>query len=578
MPTPVGPKKKLPLSLRFLIIAGAFFIVALLTAAYFLFVGGRTVSSSNIIISATGPTSVAGGDTVQLLITVENHNPVAITNVDLSASFPPDTRSGDDVTKAMTRYNETLDDIPAGQAVTRTVRFVLFGKENQTVTVPFTVDYKTQGSNSTFTAEKDYTVTLTTSPVSVTATAVSQISSGQQLTLNVLVRSNASKPLADVALKAEYPFGFVVSNTSVPSSNGLFNLGTLNPSDEQKVAITGTLTGENNDERVFKFTVGSTQNGTNGALAVSYADSEADVTITKPFLDVGVTLNGNSSDPTTVRAGDTVQGVLKWTNTLASNIQNAQIVVTLSGTGYDPASVTTQGGFYQSSNGTITFSPDTSQGLANLSPGDTGTGTFSFRMKTADQFSMTSNPSVGVSVSASGQRVSEAGVPQTLSSTVSRTVKVASGLGLSSSIVHTTGPFPNTGPWPPTSGTPTTYTVMLSASNGANPVGGAAATMTVPSYVTFTGQTNGGVIYNDATRTITWSIGDMSPNASKQTAFQISFLPSVSQKGQSPALVSPQTLTGTDRFTQTTINTSAPALSTQTKTDPAYAAFDGTVQ
>ncbi len=575
------PKKKLPLAVRFLIVAAGFFLVATGIALYFLFVGGRSVSTDNIIISIDGPTTAAGGDTVQLLVTIENHNPVPITSATLGIAFPSDTRSADDVTQSLDRYDDTLGDISAGQAVTRTVRAVLFGKENQTVTIPITVEYHTANSNAVFVKEKDYTLTLTTSPVSVSATSVSQISSGQALTLNVLVRSNASKPLTSIALKVEYPFGFVPTSTSIDGNNGLFPIGTLSPGEERKLVIVGGLTGENNAERIFRFTVGSTQNGTNGALGVTYANAETDITITKPFLDVVLALNGDTSGAPKIAAGDTVQGVLKWANTLTSNILDGQVTVTLSGTGFDPNSVTTQNGFYQSSNNTVRFDRDTSSGLANLNPGDTGTGTFSFKIKSGATLSALVNPSVSVNVSVSGRRVNETGVPEALSSTLSRTVKIASGLAVSSRLVKTVGPFVNSGPWPPVAGQETTYSVLLTATNGVNSIGGATVSMTLPSYVKFTGATSpidGSVSYTDATRTVRWVAGDMNPNSTRQAAFQISFLPSISQQGSSPTLVSSQTITGTDRFTQTTINATASALDTQAKTDPAYSISDGTVQ
>lgn len=581
-PPPVPrPRKKLPLAVRFLLFSVGFFVISGVLAAYFLFMGGRSVSTDNIVIAVDGPTTAAGGDTISLLMTIENHNPVPIVSTTLAAEFPADTRSAENVSIVQTRYDDTLGDILPGEAVTRTVRVVLFGKENQTVIIPVRVEYRTSNSNSIFVKEKEYALTLTTSPVSVSATSISETSSGQPFSISVLVRSNAPKTLTDVALKAEYPFGFSVTSTSLEGSNGLFPIGTLDPGEERKLVITGSLTGGNNDERVFRFTAGSTAQATNSALGVTYAKSETVITITKPFLDVALSLNGNSTGAPTVAAGESVQGVLKWTNTLASNVLDAQVTVTLSGNGFETQTVTTQNGFYQSSNNTVRFDRDTNSSLSNVSPGDTGTGTFSFNIKPSSALSSLVNPSVSVSVSASGRRVNEAGVPETLSSTLTRTVKIASGLSVSSRLLKTAGPFVNSGPWPPIAGQETTYAVTLSAVNGVNSVGGAAVTMTLPSYVKFTGATSpidGSVSYTESTRTVRWSVGDLAPGASREAAFQISFLPSVSQQGTSPTLVSPGKVTGTDRFTQSAINASFPALDTQAKSDPAYQTSMGTVE
>jgi len=581
-PIIVERRQKLPLAVRFLISAGIFFVLAGAIAAYFLYFGGNSVSTNNIRISITqdGSSAIASGDTLSLLVTVENHNPVAITGTQLTADFPPGTRSADDVTKDYTEDVEDLGDLPAGAAVTKNVHAVLFGSENQQITIPVKVEYKTANSNAVFVKEQDYTVTLTTSPVSITATAVSQITSGQQFSISLLVRSNAPKPLSNIALSATYPFGFTVSSTSIPSTNGLFAIGTLAPGQQQKITISGTLSGTDTDTRVFHWNVGSTASSTNGALGITYGSAESDIAIAQPFLNITLALNGSTAASPTVTAGEQVQGTLNWTNKLATPVLNGKIVVAFSGGGYDPRSVTVQNGFYQSSNGTITFDPTTNGGLQNLAPGATGSGTFSFTVKSADQLAQIHSPSVTLTVSAQGTRVDETGVSGSLTSTVTDVLKIASGLNLSSSIVRTVGPFTNSGPWPPVPGSATTYTVQLAVHNGVNATAGNVVRMTLPSYVSFTGLTNptGSITYNDSTRTVQWTVGDLASGASSQAAFQISFLPSSSQENSSPPLVGNQNLTGTDRFTQTGVSATAGSLSTQAPNDPAYTQSDGIVQ
>lgn len=581
-PAPVPPPRpKLPLSVRFLIGAGVFFIIAGAIATYFLYFGGNSVSTNNIKLSVTNAASaVASGDTVSLLVTVENHNPVAISDTTLTVDFPDGTRSADDATKPYTRDEESIGELGAGQAKTLTVRAVLFGSENQQLTIPVKVEYRTPNSNSVFVKESDYIVTITTSPVSVTATAVTEITAGQEFSISILVRSNAAKPLTNIAMAATYPFGFTVDSTSIPSSNGLFTIGTLAPGAEKKITVTGTLAGSDTDERVFHWSVGSTASSTNGTLGVTYATTESDIALAQPFLRLALSLNGNANLQT-VSAGQQVNGTVQWTNTLKVPVLHGKIVLAFSGGGYDPSSVKTQNGFYQSSNGTITFDSGTNSGLSNLEPGDTGTGTFSFTVKDANALAQLHSPTVTLTISASGTRVNETGVSDSLNSTVVDTLKIASGLSLSSRIVHTVGPFTNSGPWPPVPGTATTYTVLMTAQNGVNATAGDTVTMTLPSYATFTGATSpadGSITYADGSRTVKWVVGDLASGASDQAAFQISFLPSSSQSGTSPVLVSPQTLTATDRFTQTTVTANAQQLDTRASTDPAYTGSDGVVQ
>lgn len=584
LPAPLSPEpphRSLPLSVKFLILAAAFFVIAGGAAAYLLFVGGRSVSTDNIIISVDGPVSIAGGGTLSLLITVENHNPVPISGATLEIAWPDGTRSADDVTQPYPRYDADLGDIGAGAAVTRTARAVMFGPEQESLAIPVTVQYRTANSNSVFVKEKEYAVKLASSPLSITPTSVAKIAAGQPLTFSIAVRSNAAAPLTDIALLANYPFGFSVSSTSIPSANGLFSIGKLAPGEERDIVISGTLSGSDSDERVFRWSAGSVANGTNAALSVIYATADSSVMLAQPFLNLGLSLNGNTSSQVSANAGQTVQGTLTWTNTLPTAIRDAAVTISFSGSGFDRASVTTQNGFYQSTNGTLTFDRDTMPSLASLAPGDTGAGAFSFDVKPASALSGLSNPSVMLSVSASGRRTSETGVAETLAASVTKTIKIQSGLAFSSRAVHTVGEFENSGAWPPVPGSPTTYTIQLSVANGVNPIAGAAVAMTLPSYVTYAGistASNGSIAYADATRTVRWNIGNLASNAAANAAFQISFLPSVSQSGSSPALVSSQMLTGTDRFTQGMVSVTARALTTQTTADPAYTAADGSVQ
>jgi hypothetical protein len=544
-PPPRAPKKKLPLAVKFLIGAGVFFVLAALLGAYLLLVGGRTVSTNNINISVDGPANVAGGGTVSLLVTVENHNPVAISDADFTVDWPAGTRSPDDATKPLTQYEENLGDLGAGQAVTRTVKASLFGTDNQILTIPVKLTYKTENSNAVFVKEKDYPITIGTSPVTVTATSVSEVSSGQAVTFSLSVRSNATTPLADIALSAQYPFGFSVSTTSLPSTNGLFTIGTLAPGAEKKVTVTGTLTGSNNDERVFHWAVGSTASSTNGALGVPYSTIESDVTITQPFFGLALSLNNSTADAPVVSAGKNIQGLVKWTNSLKSAIRDGQVTVAFTGSALDPSSVTTQNGFYQSSNGTIRFDASHNTGLGNLAPGDTGTGVFAFAVKNADDLRSVQNPSVTVTLSASGSQDANAGASGTLTSTVTRTIRIATDLSVD-------GDAGRIGPNPAV-GVATPYTVTLSATNDLNAVAGATVTAVLPSYVTYVSSTDSGVSYSDSSHAVTWTIGNMAAGGTNRTSFQVTLLPSASQSGEKPILVNAPSITGTDRFTQTAV-------------------------
>ncbi len=562
-PPPAVAKPHMSGAALFLVGAAGFFALAGLVTGITLFLGGRTVSVDRADILVEGPASVAGGEKVSLLITIKNNNPVAMTGATLTVRFPEGTTEAEDTSVALAQHTEEVGDIPAGGMVRKTVSATFFGSENQKLSIPVDLEYHTQNSNAVFVKKETYDLTVSTSPIGLSITTLSEVSSGQPFTLSILVRSNARTPLENVAVRAVYPSGFVAKEATPEPLNGtLFSLGTLAAGEEREIRVSGTLLGQDGDERVFRFEGGALKSAT--------------VFIAKPFFAVDLSLNSDDAPIIVSSEGGEVVGFLAWTNALSSAIRDGSISVALSGDALDPESVSATNGFYRSSDRTIVFDRESADGLALLNPGDTGNGSFSFRVKSGNALTSLRNPSITLTVSVAGRRVGEGNVSENVSSTLTRTIKIQSGPTLSMESVRTKGPYANTGPWPPKVDTESTYTIQLSSKNTVNSLGNTAATMTLPSYVRYVaGET--GVAYNESTRQVTWTVGDLAAGGTKTAAFQVALLPSLSQKGTSPVLVSEARLSGFDRFVQKNAETSAPSVSTDTKTDPANGSDKGRV-
>jgi hypothetical protein len=227
-------KKHMSLAVWFLIIGAVFFVVAGTAAGLLLAFGGRTVSTTHVTLDVQGPTTIASGDTVPILISVKNDNPVAITGGTMTVTFPDGTHNPDAIDKPLSSYSDSIGDIQPGGHIERTVRAALFGAQNQVIMVPIKIEYHTPGSNATSVKQAQYSVTVTTSPVSVNVSSVSEVASGQSVTVQVRVRSNAVAPLQKIALIGEYPPGFIVTKTDpVPTKGSYFLVGTLAPGQER---------------------------------------------------------------------------------------------------------------------------------------------------------------------------------------------------------------------------------------------------------------------------------------------------------------------------------------------------------
>jgi hypothetical protein len=565
----------------FLIGSAIFFIIAIGIAAAFFVLGTRSVTNNNISITIPGQASIASGTAVPLVITITNHNPAALTNTDITLTFPDGTRSADDVTQPLVRYTNTLGTIPAGGTVTRTVQAVLFGSANQAVTIPVTLEYHTANSNAIFTKQQNYTFTITSAPLAITVKTVNSIATGQPLAIVVGVRSNATSAMSNLAVAATYPTGFTPDTNA--TSTSFFGIGTLQPGQEKDFTIQGSMSGTDNTQLAFDFTVGTAASDGSATLSVPYASQQAEVTITKPFLATTMSINNANTNPIIVAAGQPISGVITWMNSVSSAITNGQVTIQFSGNAFDPTSVKTPDGFYNSSTGTLSFNGQTEPSLATLNAGDTGNGSFTLNTITGKALNSLRMPTIQLAVSVSGQHSGNGSV-ETIHNTLMQTIELASDLVLTSSVVHSTGPFANSGPWPPVVNQPTTYTVLWTVTNDLNTVGGGTVTAILPAYVTFTGKVSpndGSLTYDETSHTVTWKIGNVpagsTGSSALQAAFQVSITPSISQVQTSPILVGNQTLTGTDRFTNTQVGNTADALDIETPTDPSYQSTFGTV-
>lgn len=336
--------------------------------------------------------------------------------------------------------------------------------------------------------------------------------------------------------------------------------------------------GQDKEQRVFNFTVGTAKTTTDQTLAVTYMEQSATVMISAPFISTTLAINGETRTDTVVNPGSVQSVSVSYTNTLASSVNNAVVTVGISGSAVDYDSIRSSNGFYNSSDHTIVFSKDTDTSLAQLAPGASGLGAFTFLTLPAE--SLSSSPTVIFTVSVSGTRLGQTNVPENVNFSVTKTVKVATKVELQAYSLHASGPFVNTGNIPPKADKPTTYTIIWSARNASNAVAGGMISATLPSYVTYTGQKSGtgSFSYNEKFRMITWTIGDIRQGATAQGAFQVSLMPSTSQRGSTVALTSVATFSGHDRFTNVDISTSADPATTETTNDSGYVVSNGVVQ
>lgn len=563
--TLTGPKRHIRLATLFLGLSVAFFIIALVVAGFFFYLGGNSVSNSKIDIRIQGPSNISGGDTVPLSLIIVNKNPVALEEATIAIDFPPGTRSADDVLEPYLRYTEALGSVPSGATITRSISAVVFGGAGDSLELPISLTYKSPGSNSVFAKKLTYALTITSTPLSVSVDTVAEAVSGQPVTLTLNVRSNATVALDNVIVSSILPFGFTVTNSSVPLADGAFRLGTLEPGESKAITLTGTLEGQQNEQRVFRFTVGTSRSESDPQLGVTYMTQEASVLLTAPFISTALSVNGNTSANVTVNPGTQTSVTVSYTNTLSTTVTNATVSVKISGNGIDYDTIETSNGFYDSSTRSVVFSSDTDASFASLAPGASGVGSFTFETLPANRLG--TGPTITFSTSVSGTRVGQSNVPETISATSVKSIKVASAVSISATAVRTEGPMP------PRAGEPTQFEVNWQVRGGSSAIADGTVSTTLPGYVEFGASSGSGAVsYDSSSRKVTWKVGNLPQGGSSTASFTVVLTPSTSQSGTAPSLTGPSTFTGYDRFAGQNAVANAEAVTTETGDD------DGVVQ
>ena len=571
-----------PLLMKVLLFSILFFLVVLGFFGYIYFGSGTPRGNSDAIaLSVSGPVAISGGAVATFQMVFENRGSLDIASSDMTVVFPPGTRSADNQEKELTRMLQDIGPLKRGERVSKTVKAIFFGTENSQKEITVEYDYQAVNSNATFQKTKAYDLTVSGSPLSLTTTLPATIASGHSVAFDLKVSSNASLPLAHVIVDVSFPPGFSLTK-SVPEvslAQHVWQLGDIAPGQATSIHIEGILQGENAEQKLFRFVAGTAKVDDEAVVAAPYGAVDQTVALERPALSITAFIDGAASASPSIEDAHDTTVLATLENNTADPIHDLKVVAKLSGALINKSAIAASRGFYDSSTNSIRWDASTLQNLKEFAPGgsldlDFVLGTFSANRSGA----ITKNPSFSFDIEAQGTRTVAGGGDEVVQEKISRTVNVSTVATFVSRDFYSTGAFANHGPYPPKVEKETTYTVTWSVGNTSNDLSDATARAVLPTYVNWLGVTSPGselVTWKEDSREIIWNAGSVSSGAgytlpAKQVSFQLSFKPSLSQKGQTPILLDGQRFTATDNFTNAHIEGIKSALTTELVADPTY--------
>jgi hypothetical protein len=354
-PAPIPPApapEKAPLSLfnKIFIVSLIFFVISAAIALIVFYGGFNIVSTDKVDVQFIGPASIAAGDQIDFNIDIKNENTTSLVNVEMHVDFPEGTKEAQDKTKDLNHVKKVIGTVGQGSSVRTPMSAVFFGKEQTKRTVSITLHYSLASSNGSYTKEKKYDVVISSSPIAMTIAHPPQTASGQNITLDVEVTSNASIPQQNLLLTVDYPFGFEFqsANPKPSADNDIWKIPLLKPGEKKIFTITGRTEGEEGDVRTFKFNIGSADAFNEKKIATSYLTSVESLDVKRPPIATFVTLNDIAAKEITAQPGSQINAKIEVANNMPTQLVDAKVDVTFSGNAFDAGSPrVSNGGLYR---------------------------------------------------------------------------------------------------------------------------------------------------------------------------------------------------------------------------------------
>lgn len=582
----MGAPNKNSMTKYFLSAAAVFFLISAGFAGYMFLGGGQTISGDNVNITVVGPVSVGGGEELPLTIVIDNKNPAAMEAVDLVVEFPAGTRQADDVGKEFLRQRETIGAIATGESVRREIRAVLFGQEKETKEITVAVEYRISGSSALLFKEKKIEIVLSSAPVAVAVEAPTGISAGLPFELMVTIASNSENVIENLLLKAEYGFGFIFSDSEPKSLGRTWRLGDLKSGSKRVIKIRGRFEGQNEEEKVFRFTVGTADKKDENLIGIAFLTTNQTISLKKPAVGVSIALNGDAvAKETIAAAGSQIRADLLLNNNSATPAENVEVSAALSGSAFDRFAVTTDG-YYRSTDNTVIWNKGNAAALTRLEPSAKASPSLSFTVLNMASLigAGITNPIININAAVKGQTVAD-GNKSDFSANDSKVIKISSELSLDAKLTYYDGPFVNKGSIPPKADTETFYTITWRITNAVNDLSNVSVTGRLPLYARFLGtvspQTEN-VVFNQLGGMVIWNVGKVSALAgfsgpTREVSFQVAVLPSVAHIGSMPLVMSDIKSAGDDDWTGEKLNNRVNTLTTDLRADAKAKFEDGKV-
>lgn len=542
-----------------LIVSLVFFIGAMSLFIWRWVADPTLVRPDAVEMSVDAPIAIDSGKPFTFTIEINNTNPTALEDVEMYIELPEGAQVQYDENTYSNRVSRSLGTVASGQIVTEPFTMTVFGEMDEKKSVTTYLDYRFTDSNARFEGRVSHGMTILSSPIRFTVTLLDEVTSGEAVDIEMAVMSNSTESIDELLLDVDYPAGFTFIDATLEPEFGesSWRFSDISPFGIRRLVVTGTLEGFDSDEEVFKFKVGYPESKQTSVVKVLLASVEETIVVKEPFIGMNMQIDRRDADnfvPVTPGGGHACR--IDWTNNSGQRLYDMSIEV-------EPdvrivrKSIEVDDGIYRSIDDVVLWDDQTNGRLAVVDAGDSGSMNFTFRLESIEEEEYYDGDiEIHLRAVAQAKRLTPDNKPEEINIPVIGTGRLVSQANLVTKMLYYDGPFENTGPMPPKINRQTTYTVVWQISNTLNDLEDVVLEASLPTYVEWLGvvePADADIEYKGLKGGIVWNVGDVERGTGyirppKEIAFQIGFVPTLSQVLNSPYILNRSVLMGKDTF------------------------------
>ncbi|MBU1102441.1 hypothetical protein KJ853_02180 [Patescibacteria group bacterium] len=553
-----------------LVLAGA--------AAWFFMLGRDSFDKTKVALNIYGQERIVSGEDINYIVRFKNNTNAILENVVLEFTYPEQAFPGDTqeirLQGNLPVSTKDLGQLAVGQEGQAEFKARVLGDKDSQQKFSAKLKYRPANISSDFINTADFTSTIISVPLVLNFDLPERIVSGQTINFSLKYLNTSDATFSDSRIQLEYPAGFTYEGAYPAPAEGdnIWILPEIGRQEEGRIVIKGTVSGSEGDSKIFRARVGIQKDDVFIAYAQALASPE--ISVSPLFVELALA----NQETLTADLGQTLNYIVKYRNTTAVAIGPVVITVKIDSQAIDLTSVSAQKGFFSSAGGIITWNASSLPELNSLEAREEGEVTFSLRIK--DKLPVNNYSDKNFTI-LTGAEIDSPNVPLSLVGTQIKganqlAIKINSRLTLNVKGFYSDNLMPNSGPLPPRVGQRTTYTIYLQLLNVSNDLTGVVVEGYLPPYIQWLDRiypTGESLKYDSATGKISWKLDKLSAatgilSAVKYVAFQVAFIPSISQVGSNAEIISNAQASGFDTFTLNTITTASQTLKTDLPDDP----------